>query len=150
MPRVGSSKMTTRLSRASHLPTTTFCWLPPDRLPASISSLGILMEKFCFAVCTISVTFLRFTTPSLLQAMSRFGSSMLERMESFTHRPSFLRSSGASTTPWRMASMGFLILISLPSSQISPDSLGSTPKIARVVSVRPAPIRPAKPRISPS
>ena len=33
MPLVGSSRMMTRGSVASHLPMTTFCWLPPDRLP---------------------------------------------------------------------------------------------------------------------
>ena len=30
MPRVGSSMMRMRGSVASHLPSTTFCWLPPD------------------------------------------------------------------------------------------------------------------------
>jgi len=31
-PFAGSSKMSTWVSAVSHLPTTTFCWLPPDRL----------------------------------------------------------------------------------------------------------------------
>ena len=30
MPRVGSSRIRTRGSVASHLPSTTFCWLPPE------------------------------------------------------------------------------------------------------------------------
>ena len=37
----------------------------------------------------------------------------------------------------------------LPWTYISPPSLGSAPKIARAVSVRPAPTSPATPRISP-
>ena len=38
---------------------------------------------------------------------------------------------------------------SAPCSVIVPASTGSAPKMARATSVRPAPIRPAKPRISP-
>ena len=46
--------------------------------------------------------------------------------------------------------MGQFILTSLPSRKNCPLVFWSTPKIARVVSVRPAPISPAKPTISPS
>ncbi len=42
------------------------------------------------------------------------------------------------------------MVIFLPSRKISPDSLGSAPKMARVVSVLPAPMSPAKPTISPA
>ena len=38
MPRVGSSRMSTRGSVASHFARTTFCWLPPDRAPTSWST----------------------------------------------------------------------------------------------------------------
>ena len=34
MPRVGSSKIRTFGSSASHLARTTFCWLPPERFAA--------------------------------------------------------------------------------------------------------------------
>ena len=37
----------------------------------------------------------------------------------------------------------------LPCTRISPASTGSAPNTARATSVRPAPINPAKPRISP-
>ena len=84
------------------------------------------------------------------QMMSRFGSAMLLRMDSFVHRPSFLRSSGASTMPSRMESVGLAMVSALPFRMISPDSTGSAPKIARMVSVRPAPTRPEKPSTSPS
>ena len=40
MPLVGSSRMMTRGSVASHLPITTFCWLPPDSVPTSWLEAG--------------------------------------------------------------------------------------------------------------
>ena len=75
---------------------------------------------------------------------------MFSLIESFVHSPSFFLSSGASTTPCLIASVGQLTKISLPSSSIVPPSFASTPNSARVDSVRPAPISPAMPRISPS
>ena len=38
MPRVGSSRISTRGVIASHLPRTTFCWLPPERFTTGRSS----------------------------------------------------------------------------------------------------------------
>ena len=93
---------------------------------------------------------LRFTIPSRLHKISRFGNAMFSLIESFVHKPSFFRSSGASTIPCLIASAGRLTVISFPSSSMLPASLRSTPKIARVVSVLPAPIRPAIPSTSPS
>ena len=40
MPRVGSSSSSTRGRVASHLPITTFCWLPPDSVPAGLLDAG--------------------------------------------------------------------------------------------------------------
>ena len=37
MPRVGSSMIRMRGSVSSHLPSTTFCWLPPDSWPTTCS-----------------------------------------------------------------------------------------------------------------
>ena len=37
MPRVGSSKMMTRGCIASHLASTTFCWLPPESEPTGVA-----------------------------------------------------------------------------------------------------------------
>ena len=79
--------------------TTTFCWLPPERLPASTSAEDILMvrEDLPFSIILFSLP--RSTVPSLAQIRSRLGRAMLLRMESLVHRPSFFRSSGASTMP---------------------------------------------------
>ena len=48
-----------------------------------------------------------------------------------------------------MASAGVRSRTGLPSTRIVPWSNGSAPKMARAISVRPAPTRPARPRISP-
>ena len=88
--------------------------------------------------------------PKRLHKISRFGNAIFSLIESFVHSPSFFRSSGASTTPCLIASVGQLTKISLPSSSIVPPFFASTPNSARVDSVRPAPISPAMPRISPS
>ena len=42
MPRVGSSTISTRGWGASHLPSTTFCWLPPDSVETSLRSEAYL------------------------------------------------------------------------------------------------------------
>ena len=47
------------------------------------------------------------------------------------------------------ASAGLLIFTSLPLRKTFPEVFGSAPISARASSVRPAPIRPAKPKISP-
>jgi len=51
--------------------------------------------------------------------------------------------------PALMASSGFLQFRTEPLTVTVPPLCLSTPKIARIISVRPAPIRPATPRISP-
>ena len=43
MPRVGSSKMKMRASPASHLPSTTFCWLPP--LSSRTGCVGVALTR---------------------------------------------------------------------------------------------------------
>ena len=40
MPRVGSSRIRTRGFDASHLASTTFCWLPPDSAPTELVDAG--------------------------------------------------------------------------------------------------------------
>ena len=51
--------------------------------------------------------------------------------------------------PCATACSGVFTLTRRPCTWISPASIGSAPKTARATSVRPAPIRPARPRISP-
>ena len=64
-------------------------------------------------------------------------------------RPSVLRSSVTKPMPALIASSGLRITASLPSMNTRPASFGSMPKMARAVSVRPAPTRPQIPTTSP-
>ena len=45
MPRVGSSRISTVGCTSSHLASITFCWLPPDRLPTGVASVGVLIPS---------------------------------------------------------------------------------------------------------
>ena len=47
MPRVGSSKIITSACVHSHFASTTFCWLPPDRLLAFCSDDGVILLQVC-------------------------------------------------------------------------------------------------------
>ena len=60
-----------------------------------------------------------------------------------------MRSSGRYASPRRSAARGDRGLNERSSIQSRPSSSGSTPKIARATSVRPAPTKPARPTISP-
>ena len=51
--------------------------------------------------------------------------------------------------PARTASLGEAMRTFFPPTRISPPVSGSAPQIRRATSVRPAPISPARPRISP-
>ena len=74
---------------------------------------------------------------------------MLSRTDSTPMIPVSLRSSVSRPIPAEIAPDGDLIRTCLPLIRISPASTLVTPKIASRTSVRPAPIRPARPRISP-
>ena len=75
---------------------------------------------------------------------------MLSRTERFRYRPLLLRSSVRNAMPWRIASVGLPILTAFPRISTVPAWWGVTPNSDSMTSVRPAPIRPATPRISPS
>ena len=46
MPLVGSSNMSMSQLLSSHLDSTTFCWLPPDRLRTLLFTLGVFVRTF--------------------------------------------------------------------------------------------------------
>src|SRR5690606_19530905 len=54
MPRVGSSRMSSRGSRISQRASSTFCWLPPLRLRTGISGLGGLIRSALMYLSTSS------------------------------------------------------------------------------------------------
>ena len=53
MPRVGSSKMKMRPAPASHLPSTTFCWLPP--LSSRTGCVGVALTRSSSLIGAASV-----------------------------------------------------------------------------------------------
>ena len=44
-PLAGSASSSTLAWKESHLPTTTFCWLPPERAPTGMSRLWALIDR---------------------------------------------------------------------------------------------------------
>ena len=148
MPRVGSSKITTFGAIDSHFASTTFCWLPPDRVPTSVS-----MEAVRMSSAALRSVALRRSAPvriSRCQAKAaRLASEMFSFTEDSSTSPDRLRSSGTRKMPWSMASRGARMATARPSRRTSPPTGRSTPKMAQASSVRPAPTRPAMPRISP-
>ena len=64
--------------------------------------------------------------------------------------PCSLRDSGIIAIPVAIASRGEFAWICRPSSSTRPDVCWSAPKMARAISVRPAPTRPARTTISPA
>ena len=50
MPRVGSTRTSTRGAWVSHLASATFCWLPPDSAPSRASTFAGRTPRRC--VCT--------------------------------------------------------------------------------------------------
>ena len=71
-------------------------------------------------------------------------------MLSFGMMPTRRRSSDSIATPCAMALFGVLRSTGWPSISTVPVSSGSRPNTARTTSLRPAPMRPASPTISPA
>ena len=148
MPTVGSSKMNTSGLQHRNLAMTTFCWLPPDRLPTSCSTEGVLTFTSLENFLACSVSFFRFRKP-ILEMVSIAHMLMLYLMDSPSAQPSARRSSVSRPMPYFSASDGSLISTFCLLTYTSPVSRFSTPTSARMISLRPAPTRPTKPRISP-
>ncbi len=149
MPRVGSSRISSFGSVASHLASTTFCWLPPERNPTGSSrrwkrrrsrSAHSRVRRFS-APARIS--------PSRVSAFMRVSVALRAIDRSIT-RPCIRRSSGTNATPARIAASGRPTASRTPSTSTWPASARSMPKIARATSLRPAPTRPASATISPA
>ena len=127
---------------------TTFCWLPPEKLRTSWSIDGVLMRSSS----TSPVAALRSASRSRMPWLEIFLRSvmvMFSAQDMPSSRPCPLRSSVIRQSPCRTASLGEAISTRTPSTKISPAIFGSAPKMARAVSVRPLPTRPATPTISP-
>src|SRR5690606_23197434 len=148
MPRVGSSTISTFGPVASHLASTTFCWLPPD----SVFTVSAIRAYLTWSRTAQSRERLRSAPRSIRPprtVLPRPVRPMLRSMDMFITSPWARRSSGTSARPAAIAVEGAPLVRGRPSTSTSPASQRSTPNTARATSVRPAPTSPARPTISP-
>ena len=150
MPRVGSSSSRMAGFVSSQRPMMHFCWLPPERPVIAACGPGVLTPVSRIGPAT------RFSSRCRESRPPRRASARLQRLtlpatSRSGNSPSRLRSSVTIAIRASQASRGCRKRTGLPSSRISPVQVGSpAPKIVSKSSVRPAPIRPATPRISPA
>src|SRR6185312_400928 len=76
MPRVGSSTISTLGLVASHLARTTFCWLPPDKVPTRSDSRAYFTWSLAAQSTARSRSARRLTNPAFVDAF-RSASPML-------------------------------------------------------------------------
>ena len=130
---------------------TTFCWLPPDSDSAGCSHARHADREARRRRSSTSSRSLRGVDEQGAGNPPRMGSAMFSRMLSCEHQPlalAVLRQVGdpAGQRAPGMARRG----AAPPVQREDPAPIRVAPKIARASSVRPAPMRPAKPRISPA
>ena len=152
MPRVGSSMMKIDGSDISHLASTTFCWLPPDRLLAGCDIEPALMLS---ASATARRPRRRRSLLDEFAAASaanfgRAASAMFSAI-AHVHQQAFLApvlgdEGDAAADAARAASRD---RPARRRRRISPESNVSRPNRMRASSVRPEPIRPNRPSTSP-
>ena len=92
-------------SAFSHLPMTTFCWLPPERLPTFWLREGVLTLISLMYWSAISFsTFVLVSRPR--RSFGRLAMLMLALMVKSSVRPSILRSSVKKAMPCFFAAAG--------------------------------------------
>ena len=134
---------------ASHLASTTFCWLPPESVCTGSS-------RRWYLVCSRAVqSRARRRSPSPTSRPRRVSERSrvwvtLRWIERSMTRPCWRRSSGTSARPAAIAAFAECAGSSRPETRTVPESRGSTPNTARTTSERPAPTRPASATISPA
>jgi len=64
IPRVGSSKISTFGAIISHLASTTFCWLPPDKLTTAWLIDGVFVFRRCTPLSATLRSVLRLSQPN--------------------------------------------------------------------------------------
>ena len=87
MPRVGSSRMTTLGLVDSARAMTTFCWLPPERLPIRSSRETILVLKSWAYLPAISFWRRRFMFTRPISRVFSSADVVLEEIERILNRP---------------------------------------------------------------
>src|SRR5829696_1386140 len=105
IPRVGSSTISSFGPVASHLPSTTFCWLPPDSVPTLSCSRWNFSCRRAAHSSASEISALERMRPVRESARSRV-SETLRAIERSMTRPCWRRSSGTKPRPARMAASG--------------------------------------------
>ncbi len=105
MPRVGSSRSSTRGPVASHLPITTFCWLPPESVAATCS-MPVQRTPRRRTASPATRASARAERMPKRERRDSDGRVTLSRIEASRCRPLALRSSVTSAMPRRRASRG--------------------------------------------
>ena len=147
-PRNGSSSTASRGSADSQRPTTTFCWLPPERSSIGVSVDSATTPRSAITPTARLVSRVRRSRPH--NDDSRRNGRLTTR--SSDHPGSTAcrwRSSGTSTTPARMASPGRFGAYGEPPSVSRPARGEANPLSSSASSVLPAPISPSTPSTSP-
>ena len=149
MPRVGSSRMSSRGFVTSQRARSTFCWLPPERRPTTASGSAGRMSSVSIQRATSS-SLVRFGRGRAQPRAACMASTRLSRIDRSARIPSPLRSSEQKAIPDAMAARGVRSVSSRPPTRMVPESGRSAPKSRRASSVRPLPSRPARPTTSPA
>ena len=150
MPRVGSSTISTSAPAASHLPSTTFCWLPPLRATtrcrrprragsAARSIQRSASERSAARSTSPAATELR----QLRQRQVRRHTERRHEAHDACGPPARARCRRESPAD------GVRSVTAARRPGRGPTPAVSAPAITRASSVRPAPSKPATPRISP-
>ena len=151
-PRVGSSNKRRRGSVANQRASTTFCWLPPERVATAwAGDVSLTFRALAFSAPKILSRF-RLIIPPGPKNRDKLGKEMFSVTLNGRNSPSPRRSS--VTKPVISLSFAGAIRSSAPVPSVrknnSPESIGSRPTNARASSVRPEPSSPHNPTISPS
>ena len=132
------------------MPKITFCWLPPDSVPASCSGVSALMRRKS-TISLTSAASLRLLRKPLSVKRRMTESVRFSRTLLVSSSPWPRRSSGTSAMPSRpiSAARGLPIETGLPQSSMLPLALAA-PNSAWNSSRWPCPCRPPTPSTSPS
>ena len=104
-PWNGSSSTSTAALSASQRATTTFCWLPPERVPIASPGERQTMSSSSISRVVVRRSLERSSQPARA-CRSRKGSETLPARSSAGTTALFARSRGHRNTPARIASAG--------------------------------------------
>src|SRR5271166_1622579 len=112
-------------------------------------SLNLALQPHALRPQRGNLSFFLFRDQAETLNLSQNGQCHVAHDGHFHHQPCCWRSSGTKPIPAAIARCGVWFVSAVSPINTSPLSRGSIPKIARAISLLPAPTKPAKPTISP-